>query len=1000
MESFKKVMRRPAVRTIIGLLLMVAFVMNEYAFGVRGLYSPTINAQPVGLKWLVVWAIKLIMVIGSDAFLIYLFRLFIDAKVHVKLAVHTWLFVVTSGIILLGFTMVHGQVPGLAGLLDAMFPIVRNVVPYLTGMLIFMLLLPYLQLGKHAPLVKRLLLLAMGMAMLIGRDIWSFNAGSGLTAALCVGLVALLFRNENLGKNLRAFCGLALLAYLLTLFMSWATLYGQGAWNNSAQFIAPESILTLIPAVALVNVLLPAPAAKTQVQGAESWQLFAGILLVVVSRSASLLAIMTLLKNKVQALITARLGIWMLVSALALTVGVVIFTLALLWILKRTQTWRVLGKESDFEFVPLARDIVAKRSHLLGAIWHRLWPGALAFGLFYVLQTVATFFMYPGLQAAWKAWSGPMVYPRVLLVRIPAMVYGAILLMAIFWIIRGLTNRYWTALIATFTAGTLWLIADVVKIAARNEPIVPADIYELRSTANLVKMVSPLLLIAGVVIVVAVIALCIWLERKHPAPKTSWLMRVVQFIFAIAFMVGFRSYNQYMSASQQFANNFKVTYKIMNQMWAAQDNGPYVQFAQNIDVTPMEKPKGYSKAAIDQLAKKYGQEAAQINKTRTNDISKMTVMFNLSESFSDPTRVPNVHLDKDPIPNIRAIKKQTTSGLMMSHGYGGGTADMEWETLTGMSLGNLNTTLSTPYTQLVSRQQNGAAVSTWFKYSSAIHPFNGSEYNRQGVYEKFNFNKFAALDSKYPIKHRRYVGNAHTYLSDYTAYDNALDQLQARKGGQFLNLITIQNHMPYTPTLYSKHDFKASGSAFTTADLKGSFESYAMGLHYTDDAAEKFMHQIDAINKPIIWVFYGDHLGALYNGDSSSKYAVPLHQTDYFIYANKYARAHGAKTKLSNTKQVGSSDFIAMAFAQANAKVDPFVALLTKVQKTLPTIWMRSDNRTNDPTYGMSFVNKNGKEVYYNDLSKKQKATLHDYQLLEYDITAGKQYALQAGMQK
>lgn len=991
-------MRRPVVRAILGLLLMVAFVMNEYAFGARGLYSPTINAEPVGMKWLLVWAMKLLMAIGSDAFLIYLFRLFIDTRVHVKLALHTWLFIVASGIILISLTMIHGQVPGLRGLLDAMFPIVRNVVPYLSGMLIFMLLLPYLHPGKATPTIKWLLLLAMGMAMLIGRDIWSFNAGSGLTAALCVGLVTLLFRNEDLGKNLRAFFGLAALGYLLTLFMSWATLYGQGAWNNSAQFIAPESIFVLIPAVCLMNVLLPkADVRKTE--NPESWEFFTGVLILVISRSATLMAILTMVKNKVQALITARLGIWMLVSAVLLTAAVAVFAWIMLWLLRRTQTWRVLGKDSDSEFMPLVRAIIARRSQLPRAIWHQLWPGALAFGLFYVLQTVATFFMYPGLQAAWKAWSGPMVFPRVLLVRIPAMFYGAILLMCIFWIIRALSNRYWSALIATLTAGILWLIADVVKIGARNEPIVPADIYELRSTANLVKMVSPLLLVAGVVIIVAVVVLCVWLERKHEAPKTSWLMRVVQFAFAIAFLFGFRSYNQYMSASQQFANNYQVTYKIMNQMWAAQDNGPYVQFAQNIDVTPMEKPKGYSKAAIDRLEKKYSKVAAQINKTRTNDISKTTVLFNLSESFSDPSRVPNVHLSKDPIPNIRAIKKTTTSGLMMSHGYGGGTADMEWETLTGMSLGNLNTTLSTPYTQLVTRQKNGADVSTWFKYSSAIHPFSGTEYNRQGVYKKYKFNKFVFLGSKYPVIDKRHVGND-AYLSDYTAYANALHQLKARKGGQFVNLITIQNHMPYSPTLYDKHDFKASGSAFTTADLRGSFESYAMGLHYTDLAAEKFMHEIDAINKPIIWVFYGDHLGALYNGDSSSKYAVQLHQTDYFIYANKYAREHGAKTKLADSQQVGSSDFISMAFAQANAKVDPFVALLTRVQKTLPTIWIRSDNRTNDPTYGMSFVNRKGKEVYYRNLTKKQKVTLHDYQLLEYDITAGKQYALKAGMQK
>jgi hypothetical protein len=66
----------------------------------------------------------------------------------------------------------------------------------------------------------------------------------------------------------------------------------------------------------------------------------------------------------------------------------------------------------------------------------------------------------------------------------------------------------------------------------------------------------------------------------------------------------------------------------------------------------------------------------------------------------------------------------------------------------------------------------------------------------------------------------------------------------------------------------------------------------------------------------------------------------------------------------------------------------------------MPTIWTRSDNKQGDPSYGMSFVTKAGKKIGYSDLTKKQKAMLHDYQLLQYDINAGEQYSLKMGMQK
>lgn len=78
-----------------------------------------------------------------------------------------------------------------------------------------------------------------------------------------------------------------------------------------------------------------------------------------------------------------------------------------------------------------------------------------------------------------------------------------------------------------------------------------------------------------------------------------------------------------------------------------------------------------------------------------------TVIMVLSETFSDPTRVPGVSFSEDPMPNIRHVKAQTTSGLMLSPGYGGGTANIEYQALSGLSMANYSSTLSIAYQQLV-----------------------------------------------------------------------------------------------------------------------------------------------------------------------------------------------------------------------------------------------------------------------------------------------------------
>lgn len=999
MKTINKILKKPGTPIIIGVLLMFSFIINELAFGAKGALAPALLSVTAQWKWLVLVIIKMVLAIAADAFLLWIARLISDSRPHLRTILHAWQVLIMAGVLTTVLLMLNGSSLGLTGLLNAAFPLVRNVVPFLSGLLLFALLRPYLHVNQRPIAWRRGLLLALTIPLFLGRDLWSFAGGSGLFAALAIGLVALLPAPATISASVKRFLFLFLGGFVLTILMGLIAYWGPlGSLNNYGQFIGPMSPFILLPAVAVLDILRAAGQGPVS-RGNAKWLLLSSLLLILFTRSNSLSVVMTTLKSKVQGFMGSAHGLWMLGVGVLLLLGVLALTFIIGWLAPRTTAWRVLDQLRDRDFADTLSMSRSDARPLLRSAWRYIWPSSLAFIAIYLIQVVTTLLMYPGMKAAWKSTSGWVIFPHVLLDRIPALFFGTVLIMTIFWILRGLTGRYWVALMLTLIFEIVWAIANVVKVNARNEPIIPADIYEVRSISNLLRMVNPMIVIAGLAGVVVLIILTVLLEKKTAHQHVAFPLRLAQLIGSALLLWSFGSYNHTPSVAQNLTTNFGITTKIFNQLWAAQENGPYVQFIQNLDVTAMAKPRGYSEATMRKLYQKYSRIAAQMNKTRTNDISKTTVIFNLSESFSDPTRVPNLSLSGDPIPNVRNIKKNTTSGLMMSYGYGGGTANMEWETLTGMSLGDLDTTLSTPYTQLVSGQKNSADVSKWFNYSSAIHPFNGSEYNRVGVYKKFGFNKFIYDGSKYPIKHRKTLGNS-SYLSDQTAYANLEDQLNAHKSGQFINLITMQNHMPYSPNLYTKHDFKASGSAFTANTLRESFESYAQGIHYTDDAVAAFKKKIDAMNRPIIWVFYGDHLGALYSGDTAAKYAVALHQTDYFVYANKYAREHGAKTKLSNTEQVGSNDFIALAFAQANAKVDPFVALLTKAQQDMPTIWTRSDNKQDDPSYGMSFVTKAGKKIGYSDLTQKQKAMLHDYQLLQYDINAGAQYALKMGMQK
>lgn len=431
-----------------------------------------------------------------------------------------------------------------------------------------------------------------------------------------------------------------------------------------------------------------------------------------------------------------------------------------------------------------------------------------------------------------------------------------------------------------------------------------------------------------------------------------------------------------------FLNSYGNLPTFENQEQGAQQNGALQQFLNNIDVTIMKKETNYSKKKVDKLARKYSKLANKINTTRNNDLSTQTVIFNLSESLANLNRLKEVELSQNPLSYIDSIKKKTTSGLMISSGLGGGTANMEYMTLTGLPVSNFSPTIATPYTQVVPESEQTMTINEYFKKSTAIHPYNGSFYSRKAVYQKFGFQRFMYLGSKYKLKHKMKVG-ANSYLSDETAYRNTLDVINSYKNGQFINLVTMQNHMPYSDYYDNSGDYQVSGDM--DDGEKNTISNYSAGLSYTDKAVEKFIEQIDKINKPITLVFYGDHLPGIYsNIDGNS---LEARETDYFIYSNKYAKQHGAKN-LRHVKYVSPIDFVALTAEQTNSKVSPYYALLTEIQKELPTIKVYAYNDGKNPV----FVDKKGKTVKYKQLTKKQKSLYDDLKLVQYDLTAGNQY--------
>lgn len=401
------------------------------------------------------------------------------------------------------------------------------------------------------------------------------------------------------------------------------------------------------------------------------------------------------------------------------------------------------------------------------------------------------------------------------------------------------------------------------------------------------------------------------------------------------------------SGTYKWAKDNGYEPQLWNAIGDAQANNPATTFLSLSKVKAMDKPDNYSQKTMQSLAKKYAQEAQAINQTRSGELTDNTVIMILSETFSNPTRVPGVSFSLDPIPNIRNIKNTTTSGLMLSPGYGGGTANIEYQALTGLNLANFNDSLIVPYQQLVPNQNNPYSFNQiWMeKYgknaSTAVHPFQQSMYLRNINYRKFGFSYLYTLDSKVPLEHTGCIDRS-PYVSDSEAYQSILDLLdkqQDSNSSQFLQLVTMQNHMPYGD-YYDNNEFSDADISEDLSDgERWNINTYTKGINWTDRETADFLNQLDQIDKPITVIFYGDHLPGIYDtADMDKNNKTVLHETDYFIWSNSVSPSHDTKVNPVTTAYTSSNYFMPLAAEHMNAKVSPYLAMLTELQQEIPAM--------------------------------------------------------------
>lgn len=554
--------------------------------------------------------------------------------------------------------------------------------------------------------------------------------------------------------------------------------------------------------------------------------------------------------------------------------------------------------------------------------------------------------------------------------------YSQIVTILVSFLFVGIFRNWRISMGILFSLATIVMYISTEKMASRNTPFLPEDLAMsgeaggLASMINLERFLNMLFTIVVIIIITIIvnkISKKIWHFKFSKKQKIAIFIPQIALILICAHFLNLHTLEiRNLSGKGTFikVENLETSIDFTDQAYNYRTNGFILATISNLQTKTQKQPEGYSKEAVQKIVQKYQKIAEENNKNRKKlSDEKVNVVYVMSESFIDPKLGKHLYDygNKEPIPYTQEIKKSQSSGWAASSEYGGGTANVEFEALTGLSNFFLN---SIPYTSIVPANKDTPSIVKNFNKNGyktiAMHPYNRNMYRREVVYPNLGFQEYKSADG---FKNNSKIDSS-KYISDESAFNEVLAELKNSQKPEFIHLVTMQNHMPYEENAYSEHNFSVNAKNGANPENAKTVQAYLEGISRSDKAMKNFLSEIEKLNEKTIVVFWGDHWPGIY-GEMFEKELNKndIRRTPIFVYSNFKKEKQDLGTSSLIYNQI-------LALNAFNSKLSPFQYLL-------------SDLREKYPALTKQFVKTDEKS----DILK-------DFEMIEYDILSGNKYSL------
>ncbi|MCC8028321.1 MAG: sulfatase-like hydrolase/transferase [Lachnospiraceae bacterium] len=309
-----------------------------------------------------------------------------------------------------------------------------------------------------------------------------------------------------------------------------------------------------------------------------------------------------------------------------------------------------------------------------------------------------------------------------------------------------------------------------------------------------------------------------------------------------------------------------------------QEYGFVYSFAASAVDTGMSEPDDYSEETIAAIADSVETEETSID---TDDLPNIIVVQ--LETFIDPYELNFLAYSEDPIPNFRSLMENYTSGYLTVPVVGAGTANTEFEVLTGMGiqffgLGEYpyKTVLKETVCESIADDLSQLGYGT-----HAIHNNGGNFYSRATVFSQMGFDTFTSKELMNITEYNEYG----TWPTDGILVgetEKVLDSTEDKS--DFVFTITVQSHGSYpTEAVLEDPEIEVAGGG--TEEEQYQWEYYINELHEVDTFIGDLIAMLEERDEKTVVVLYGDHLPTMGLSDEDMNNGS-IYQTTYATWNN------------------------------------------------------------------------------------------------------------------